>query len=318
VECKAISIFWGKCTKAFDIKNCIFAKMFQSLKDRWQVNNKQLFLILCTFAITGTLTAWLARSVTEWLSIDTYRLLCWLTEIVIIIFGYQVIVLIVGFSLGMLPFFWKYEKKILRRFGLIKKETKAFSNKKPMQLAIFASGAGSNAQQIITHFKNNPKVKIALIACNNPKAGVLSIAAREEIPVLLLEKEKFLETGYVAELQSHGIGMIILAGFLWKVPAVLIQSFPEKIINIHPALLPGYGGKGMYGNAVHSSVIAAKEKESGITIHYVDEKYDNGKIIFQSKCAVEENETPESLAHKIHQLEHTYYPKIISDLINSK
>jgi formyltetrahydrofolate-dependent phosphoribosylglycinamide formyltransferase len=292
--------------------------MFQSLKDRWEVNNKQLFLILCTFAITGTLTAWLSRSITEWLSIESYGLLWWFTEIIIIIFGYQVIILIVGFSLGMFPFFWKYEKKILRRFGLIKKEPKAFSNKKPMQLAIFASGAGSNAQQIITHFKNNPKVKIALIACNNPKAGVLNIAAKEDIPVLLLEKAKFLETGYVAEFRSYNIDLIILAGFLWKVPAILIHSFPEKIINIHPALLPAYGGKGMYGSAVHTSVIEAKEEESGITIHYVDEKYDHGKIIFQSKCAIEENETAASLAHKIHQLEHAHYPKIIEDLINNK
>ena len=292
--------------------------MFQSLKDRWKVNNKQLFLILCTFVITGTLTAWLAQFVRELLSIDNYELLWWIIEIVTIVFGYQVIIFIVGFSLGMFPFFWRYEKKILRRLGFIKKETKPFSNKKPMQLAIFASGAGSNAQQIITHFKNDPEVKIALIACNNAKAGVLNIAATENIPVLLLEKAKFLETGYVAELQSYGIDLIILAGFLWKVPAILIHSFPEKIINIHPALLPYYGGKGMYGNAVHSSVIAAKEKESGITIHYVDEKYDHGKIIFQSKCVVEENETPESLARKIHELEHTYYPKIISDLINNR
>ena len=292
--------------------------MLKSLEDRWKVNNKQLFLILCALVITGILTAWLGSAVIGWLSMDSYELLWWLTEIIIIIFGYLVIILIVGFSLGMFPFFWKHEKNILRRLGLIKKETKAFSNKKPMQLAILASGAGSNAQQIITHFKNNPQVRIALIACNNPKAGVVNIAAREDIPVLLLEKEKFVETGYVAELQSYGIDLIILAGFLWKVPAILIHSFPEKIINIHPALLPDYGGKGMYGNAVHSSVIAAKEKESGITIHYVDEKYDHGKIIFQSKCTVEENETPESLAHKIHQLEHTHYPKIISDLINNK
>jgi formyltetrahydrofolate-dependent phosphoribosylglycinamide formyltransferase len=292
--------------------------MLKSLEDRRKVNNKQLFLILCALVITAILTAWLGSTVTSWLSFDNYEVSWWLAETIVIFFGYQVIILIVGFSLGMFHFFWKYEKKILRRLGVLKTGKKTLLTRKPVHLAIFASGAGSNAQQIITHFKNNPEVKIALIACNNPKAGVLNIAAREDIPVLLLEKGKFLETGYVAELRSYSIDLIILAGFLWKVPAILIHSFPEKVINIHPALLPAYGGKGMYGNAVHTSVIAAKEKESGITIHYVDEKYDHGKIIFQSKCTVEENETPESLAHKIHQLEHTHYPKIISDLINNK
>ena len=292
--------------------------MFHSLKNRWSVNTKQLFLILCTFAITGTLTAWLSRSVTEWLTIEKFSFLWWITEFIIIIFGYQVIILLVGFSLGMFPFFWKYEKKILRRFGFLKKEKMDYKDQNIIQLAIFASGAGSNAQKIITHFKDNPKVKIALIACNNPKAGVLDIAAKEGIQVLLLQKEKFLETGYVEDLKSYEIDFIILAGFLWKVPAILIQFFPEKIINIHPALLPSYGGKGMYGNAVHSAVIAAKEKESGITIHFVDEKYDNGKVIFQSKCTLDENETSETLAQKVHKLEHEHFPRVIEKLLKER
>jgi phosphoribosylglycinamide formyltransferase-1 len=130
-----------------------------------------------------------------------------------------------------------------------------------------------------------------------------------------LEKDRFLETGYVDELKSHTTDFIVLAGFLWKIPPVLINAFQHKIINIHPALLPAFGGKGMYGSAVHAAVIAAKEKQSGITIHFVDEKYDHGGIIFQSKCDISENETPESLASKIHQLEHEYYPKIIAGVI---
>lgn len=182
-------------------------------------------------------------------------------------------------------------------------------------LILFASGAGSNAQQIIDYFRGNASVKIVLIVCNNTKAGVLGIAAREKIPVLLLEKNKFIETGYVPEIKSYQTDLIILAGFLWKVPPVLINSFQNKIINIHPALLPAYGGKGMYGSAVHAAVIAAKEKESGITIHFVDEKYDHGEVIFQAKCDVLENETAESLAQKIHRLEHDNFPKVIAGVI---
>jgi len=182
---------------------------------------------------------------------------------------------------------------------------------------IFASGAGSNAQKIIDYFKVKTTAEIVLIVTNNPKAGVLNIAAHENIPVLLIEKNEFKESGYLEEIKKANPDMIILAGFLWKVPPILIQSFPRKIINIHPALLPAYGGKGMYGNAVHTAVIAAGEKESGITIHFVDDKYDHGETIFQVKCRLDENESPETLANKIHSLEHEYYPKTIEDLLQT-
>ena len=186
-----------------------------------------------------------------------------------------------------------------------------------MNIAIFASGTGSNAQKIIGYFKNSKQIKISLIVCNNPVAGVLKIASSENIPVLLIEKEKFSLTGYVEELIRQQIKFIVLAGFLWKIPPVLINAFAGKIINIHPALLPAYGGKGMYGNAVHATVIAAKEKQSGITIHYVDEKYDHGKIIFQTTCPVDENETADSLAKKIHKLEHIFYAKQIEKCLTN-
>ncbi|HSN10308.1 MAG TPA: phosphoribosylglycinamide formyltransferase [Hanamia sp.] len=182
-------------------------------------------------------------------------------------------------------------------------------------LIIFASGAGSNAQQIINYFKKDKKTNVALIVCNNPRAGVLQIAANEQIPVLLIQKDHFKETGYLAEIQKYDPDLVVLAGFLWKIPGILITHFPEKIINIHPALLPAYGGKGMYGSAVHTAVINAKEKESGITIHFVDDIYDHGKVIFQAKCNLNENETAETLAHKIHQLEHQYYPVTIDKLL---
>jgi formyltetrahydrofolate-dependent phosphoribosylglycinamide formyltransferase len=184
-------------------------------------------------------------------------------------------------------------------------------------IAIFASGTGSNAQKIIEYFKYSKKVKISLIVCNNPDAGVVKIADKENIPVLLIEKKMFHITGYVPELKNLQIEFIVLAGFLWKIPPILIKAFKDKIINIHPALLPAYGGKGMYGSAVHAAVLASKEKQSGITIHYVDEKYDHGKIIFQSTCPVDENETVESLSQKIHQLEHTFYAKQIEKLLEN-
>jgi phosphoribosylglycinamide formyltransferase-1 len=186
-------------------------------------------------------------------------------------------------------------------------------------IAIFASGTGSNAQKIIDFFRNSKTVKIALIVCNKPGAGVLTIAKNENIPSLLIEKERFFHgDAYIDELNRHKISFIVLAGFLWKIPPNLIMAFKGKIINIHPALLPSYGGKGMYGNRVHEAVIAAKEKESGISIHYVDEIYDHGATIFQATCPVLETDTAESLAHRIHQLEHEHYPKVIDELMNRK
>jgi phosphoribosylglycinamide formyltransferase-1 len=184
------------------------------------------------------------------------------------------------------------------------------------QIAIFASGAGSNAARIIDHFRHHPSIKISLIVCNKPDAGVLNIAAGEHIPSLLIEKERFFRgDAYVPLLKELNIGFIVLAGFLWKVPSGLVQSYKGKIVNIHPALLPKYGGKGMYGRLVHEAVIAAKEKESGITIHYVDELYDHGQTIFQATCFIDEDDTPETLAQKVHWLEHEHFPRIIEQVL---
>jgi phosphoribosylglycinamide formyltransferase-1 len=180
------------------------------------------------------------------------------------------------------------------------------------QIAIFASGTGSNAGRIIDHFRHHRHIRISLIVCNKPGAGVLSIAEREQVPSLIIDKEKFFRgNAYVDELRENGIDFLVLAGFLWKVPADLVKAYKGRIINIHPALLPKYGGKGMYGDYVHKAVIAAKEKESGITIHYVDELYDHGQVIFQATCLVEAGDTPEKLAEKIHLLEYEHYPKVL-------
>lgn len=280
--------------------------MFNKLQQKWNVGPRQLFFILCTFAVTGTTTAWISRSITAWVGFDENTLWVWklLLRLSILIFGYQVIILIVSFFFGQFRFFWNYEQKILKRIGILPK-TEA-------KLAIFASGKGSNAEKIIEYFKEHRRIKVALILSNKKDAGVLGIALRHQIKTLLIGKDNFNHTDtYVQYLQNQGITHIVLAGFLWKVPDNLIQAFPKKIINIHPALLPKYGGKGMYGAHVHQAVINAGEKESGISIHVVDEEYDHGKTIFQAKVRVEANDTPDSLAEKIHVLEHRHYPEVI-------
>ncbi len=187
------------------------------------------------------------------------------------------------------------------------------------RIAIFASGSGSNAQKIMEHFHASKKVAIALVVCNKPGAGVVTIADQHNIPVLIIEKERFSSgDSYINELKEHQIDFIVLAGFLWKIPLALIQAYPNHIINIHPALLPNYGGKGMYGQKVHQAVIDNKEKESGITIHYVDEQYDNGKTLLQAICPVLKDDTATSLAQRIQLLEHEHYPKVIEKLLTQQ
>lgn len=184
------------------------------------------------------------------------------------------------------------------------------------RIAIFASGAGSNAEKIIQHFKNHVSIQVALVVCNKPEAGVINIAKQNGIPVLMIEKETFFRGNYyIDELKAQAIDFIILAGFLWKIPNALVQAFSERILNIHPALLPKYGGKGMYGNFVHEAVIKAGDVESGITIHVVDEVYDNGRTIFSTSCPVMLDDTPQTLAQRIHALEHKYYPEVIEKYI---
>ncbi|MCW3086768.1 MAG: phosphoribosylglycinamide formyltransferase, partial [Sediminibacterium sp.] len=180
------------------------------------------------------------------------------------------------------------------------------------KIAIFASGAGSNARKIIERFRSHPSISVALIVSNKPDAGVLPIARENGIAVLLIDKEVFFRRdAYVPLLREKGIEFIVLAGFLWKIPAALVSAYPGRIINIHPALLPKYGGKGMYGAKVHEAVIAAGEKESGITIHYVNEVYDAGEPLFQVTCPVGEHDTPDSLSQKIHLLEHKHFPEVV-------
>lgn len=194
------------------------------------------------------------------------------------------------------------------------------SNQQPAKgLVIFASGAGSNAQRMIDYFRGSALAKTVLVVCNKPGAGVTDIAEKENIPLLMIERERFFRgDAYLPEIQKRGGDFLILAGFLWKVPAILINAYPRRIVNIHPALLPKYGGRGMYGHYVHESIISAGEVESGITIHYVDEHYDNGDVIFQTACPVLQGDSPDTLALRIHQLEHLYYPRVVEEILQGK
>jgi phosphoribosylglycinamide formyltransferase-1 len=185
------------------------------------------------------------------------------------------------------------------------------------KIAIFASGEGTNAQCVIDYFKGS-EVKIALIICNNPTANVLNRAEKNNIPSLLIDKEMFNNGDSVLKkLQDSKIDLIVCAGFLWKIPDIILRAFPNRIINVHPALLPKFGGKGMYGMNVHKAIVESEEKESGITIHYLNDHYDEGKIILQKKCDVKKEDTPEKLAQKVQELEHEWYPKTIEQILKS-
>jgi phosphoribosylglycinamide formyltransferase-1 len=184
------------------------------------------------------------------------------------------------------------------------------------KIAIFASGSGTNAQRIIEYFKGDPSISVGIVLSNKPDAFVLERAEKAGIPTIVFDRKEFYGSERIlAILQEHKITFLVLAGFLWLVPDYLLRTYSGRIVNIHPALLPKYGGKGMYGMKVHESVINSGDKESGITIHLVNEKYDEGQIVFQAHCSVESNDTPESLAQKIHALEYEHYPRIIESLL---
>jgi len=185
-----------------------------------------------------------------------------------------------------------------------------------INLAIFASGSGSNAENIIAYFGNSPRIKVSCICSNRADAYVLQRAKRHDIPVLVFTRDDFYHHGTVIDyLKNRKIDWIILAGFLWLVPLNLTNHYHGRIINIHPALLPKFGGKGMFGHHVHQAVIDAKETQSGITIHYVDHEYDQGDVIFQATCPVDPADHPESLAAKVHQLEYEHFPRVIEEEI---
>lgn len=184
------------------------------------------------------------------------------------------------------------------------------------RIAIFASGSGSNAQKLMEHFKRNTEVEVALVLTNNPDAYVLQRADSFEIPSHIFDKHEFYKTENVIDLLKNlDIDLIVLAGFLWLIPQNLLQEYPGRIINIHPAILPKFGGKGMYGDHVHKAVMAAGEPEGGITIHYVNENYDEGEYIYQAKYRIDKSDNLEMVKFKGQQLEHLHYPRIVESII---
>lgn len=184
------------------------------------------------------------------------------------------------------------------------------------RIAIFASGSGSNAQKIMEHFKRNADAEVVLILTNNPQAYVLQRADNFEIPSHIFNRQEFYETDEIIRmLKTLQVDLIVLAGFLWLVPQSLLLAFPNKVINLHPALLPKYGGKGMYGDNVHKAVLANGEEESGITIHFTNAEFDEGEIIHQSKFKIEPGDNLEMIKFKGQQLEHQYFPKVIENLL---
>lgn len=186
------------------------------------------------------------------------------------------------------------------------------------RISIFVSGNGTNLQRIADYFSSNPDVEIVNVVCNNPNAYSIERAKKLGIPVRMVTKKEFNTPEFTEEMRNLNLDLIVLAGFLLLIPNSLVKAYPNKIINIHPALLPNYGGKGFYGEHVHEAVVAAKEPYSGITIHYVNEVYDSGEIIFQAQVALDANETPDSLAAKIHILEQTHFPIVIEKVLFGK
>ena len=185
-----------------------------------------------------------------------------------------------------------------------------------IRIAIFASGSGSNAEKIGEYFAERTNAEVSLILTNNPQAGVIMRARKLHIPVVIFDKKTFYDTERILQLlQNEKIDFIVLAGFMMLIPDFLVKAYPERIVNIHPALLPKHGGKGMYGHFVHEAVVAAKETQSGITIHFVNEHYDEGNIISQITCEVSETDLPDDVAKKVQVLEHEYYPKVIEEVI---
>lgn len=283
--------------------------MIKKLQDKWKVKGWQLVLILTTFALGGSLCArvgnWLLSFV-----LSEKNLLYWIMYVPLITLLWPICVLLISIPLGQFRFFKNYLHRVAIKTGIIRN-----SGNGKVRLALFASGAGTNARKILEHFRNSDTVEVVLLVCNRPGAGAITVAAEYHVPVLMIEKNDFEQTGYVKELRNYQVNFIALAGFLWKIPPSIIAAFPHSIINVHPALLPRFGGKGMYGENVHKAVLKEKEKESGITIHYVDEVYDHGEIIFQARCPVLETDNPEALASRIHELEHRHYPVVLEQLL---
>lgn len=309
--------------------------MFKKLQSKWKVSAGRLSLILISFAVGGSLCGIAGRKIMGLTGIDK-GVLWFIVYIIVVTVIWPLCVILVSIPLGQFVFFRNYIKKLFGRMRVkknpgLQKNGLVGDKAKNINIAIFASGTGSNAEKIIQNLPvlmqtginaNSPVACIALIITDNPNAGVLNIASLNNVPSEILSlKNKTsdqLAEAYLSVLKQYSIDFIVLAGYLKKIPAGVIKAYPRKIVNIHPALLPAYGGAGMYGKRVHEAVIMAGEKESGISIHYADEVYDNGEILFQAKCEISQHETPDSLAEKIHVLEHRHFTEEIARILQSQ
>ena len=310
-------------------------KALKRLQEKWKLGTGQFWLVILTFALGGSLSGRLCSFLLKLVFLEK-NWAFWLVYPLFLTILWPFSVIFVSLFTGQFRFFKGYLSRVGNRlFGMDLAADSVYggsaapstSSAATIHIAIFASGTGTNARKIIEYFEKRAfissngleskaaYIKVSLIVCNVASAGVLEIAKEKGIPSLIINKADFTTTGYVESLQNADINFIVLAGFLWKVPEVLVRAYPKVIINIHPALLPKYGGKGMYGARVHEAVIAAGEKESGITIHWVNEHYDEGSIIFQASCSIDTSDTPETLANKIHALEHAHFAPTIEKLL---
>ncbi len=293
-----------------------FCNMFKKLQERWKVNMWNLLLILLTFALGGSACGKLSGILLNlWSNDKTF--IWWVLYIILVTILWPFCVLLISIPLGQFRFFKNYIQRIAKKI-VGKKMSQSLEN---IQIAIFASGNGTNAENIISHLKtiSNLPISVSLIVTDKENAGIHEVALKNKIPIFVIPKSDInIGDEILKHLKNHQIEFIVLAGYLKKIPTNILQAYERNVINIHPALLPKYGGKGMYGRHVHEAVLANKESESGITIHYVDEIYDNGEIILQEKCNVLSTDTAETLGEKIHQLEYLHYPKVIADILESK
>lgn len=281
--------------------------MFEKLQSRWKVSGWNLFLVLVTFALGGSLCGYLGGKLLLMTGLKG-GVLWSVLYIIIVTLLWPLCVLLVSIPLGQFRFFRNYISRIVGKMR----------GKKPAAIAIFASGAGSNAARIIQHFDGHKLGSISLVVSDKADAGVLEIARKSNINTLIINKKQ-LDNGeeILDNLAKHKIQWIVLAGFLQMIPPALVRAYPNRILNIHPALLPKYGGKGMYGMHVHRAVLANKEQESGITIHFVDDHYDHGETVFQASCPVSETDSPETLAKKVQSLEHAHFPRVIEEILQN-
>lgn len=291
-----------------------FAFMFQRLRQKWKLSTADFVVVMLAFALGGSLCGYITRKLLVLFQLQNHSGR-WPVYALLLTATWPFCVLLTGHLLGKGAFFRNYLLLMWRRIT---------GNSRPQadaeyRLAIFASGGGSNARVLMDYFAGHKHISVALLVCNKPGAGALQMAAERGIATLLIEKPRFATgDGYSEALKAAGITHLVLAGFLWKIPPSLVQAYPNSIVNIHPALLPLFGGKGMYGHHVHAAVLAAGATETGITIHVVDEQYDHGRHLRQEKCAVLATDTPETLAARVLQLEHQWFAPTVEAWVLGK